>query len=90
VKWYLTQPLFIFERPGGLDFPGLALVLFGVGCMALAREKARVLAMLLAPIVLTVTASALHLYPFGHRLLLFLVPVMYLTWIPQMSLLAAV
>src|SRR5262249_9142927 len=50
-----------------------ALALF-VGCRYLAAGRARELALLLSPLPFVLLASGLHKYPFGDRLVLFLVP----------------
>jgi hypothetical protein len=60
-------------REMGLPFVVLALI----GAASLRRRPAR-LALLMAPLLLALFASALHLYPLGGRLLFFLVPCWWL------------
>ena len=65
--------------PGGfgsstVPLGGFAAVLALVGLRELARERWPVAVALALPVAFVLVASALHKYPFGGRLLLFLVP----------------
>ncbi|MGP0069901.1 MAG: hypothetical protein ACLQGP_40650 [Isosphaeraceae bacterium] len=75
------QILNAFDSPASLLTPlgvvlsaFLAMGLFLLGGVALARRWPGGLYLLVAPIFFTLTASALHQYPFHGRLLIFLVP----------------
>jgi hypothetical protein len=74
---------FIFERlfrnPVGLDTPlWLNGVLFLSGTVYLFRQKWEWAIALLGPLFLTLLASGFHLYPFGDRLVLFCIPLIFL------------
>lgn len=80
--WPVQRMAFFFANPLNFDTPMgakasalLALVLFLAGCVSLwNRGRRGVLAMLVAPIVVTMAVAYLRLYPFHGRLVLFLVP----------------
>ncbi len=82
VIWMLRRFMYLFVNPLDFSIPGLggkfpamvALGLFVVGCVAMARRDARLLGMLTMPLVLALLAGYLRLYPFHGRLVLFLVP----------------
>jgi hypothetical protein len=82
VAWPVRRMAFFFANPVNFDTPMgakgsalLALALFLAGCVSLCNRGRRdVLAMLTAPIVVTMAAAYLRLYPFHGRLVLFLVP----------------
>jgi hypothetical protein len=65
-----------FWTPSLPDATTLALV--ALGAALLVRRGARVASVLLAPVALTLIASALHAYPFSGRAVLFLVPIFVL------------
>ncbi|MBI5093012.1 MAG: glycosyltransferase family 39 protein [Candidatus Hydrogenedentes bacterium] len=60
----------------GLIQAGLGMFAFVLGCVALALTNRLRLAMVLAPIGVTLLASGVHKYPFADRLLMFLAPVL--------------
>jgi hypothetical protein len=66
---YLTTDLV------GLGFGGLALVAAFFGIKSLYATDRRRLALLVSPIVVTLLASCLKVYPFSGRLILFLSPI---------------
>jgi hypothetical protein len=77
-RWLLATFLQIFQNPVTVGLPGLGAFLFLVGSIVMfvyARQRFFVLG---SPILLTLVASALRLYPFGDRLILFLAPVFLL------------
>jgi hypothetical protein len=74
----LNSPSCVLTPLGVLPSAFLALGLFALGAVSLARRSAGGLFMLVAPIAFAVLASALHQYPFHGRLLLFLVPTVHL------------
>jgi hypothetical protein len=79
------QLLNVFNSPAGVVTPlgvmpsaFLALGIFAVGVASLGRRWKAGLWLLLAPILLSVVASAFRQYPFHNRLLIFLVPSIHL------------
>jgi len=74
LSWFESAFFKTFAFPVGLAATGIAAVAATLGAMELrARSWSKFLSLLL-PIVLALLASAMHLYPFQGRLLLFLVP----------------
>lgn len=74
IMWFVQTFFDVFENPVGIDLVGVAAfaLLMGVWAMALINKKH--LLLLTAPLGLTLLASGFHLYPFGDRLILFIVP----------------
>jgi hypothetical protein len=66
----------VFRNPGGLVPEIAAAGLFILGCISW-RHKQNLWPLLL-PILITLAASALHRYPFSQRLILFILPALYL------------
>lgn len=81
--YWFPQTLFAaLEMPGGflaqkVSLAGIAALVFAIGCLALASNR-RALFALLAPMAFTLLASGFHKYPFGDRLILFLVPLLFI------------
>ncbi len=76
--WYKRSFFDVFSFPGGLTFAGIAAVAVIVGANELRRRDLGKFLSLLLPIVVALLASSLHRYPFQGRLLLFLVPSLFL------------
>lgn len=76
--WLLQHYVNMFSTPAGFDVPEVAGILFLVGAVSLYATKRAALFIILFPLVLTLLASALYKYPFAERLLLFLLPMVYL------------
>ena len=83
LAWFGRTFFEAFSYPGGfaLTAPGAEISLaaigglaFLLGCVALQSGRREILFGLLAPIPIALLASGLHRYPFGERLILFLVP----------------
>ncbi|MFN8582483.1 MAG: hypothetical protein U0163_16100 [Gemmatimonadaceae bacterium] len=74
LKWYPVMFVRLFIDPGGFVLPGLAALAFVVGGVLLWERRRASAAMLISPFAFTLAASALALYPFTQRLLLFLLP----------------
>ncbi|MGD1901205.1 MAG: hypothetical protein ACFB9N_03090 [Geitlerinemataceae cyanobacterium] len=77
IGWFFDAIGRFFYRPlGFLGWTdGVAIAAFLVGAIALGRGGRRgTLALLLAPVAMTLLASYLHAYPFRERLVLFLAP----------------
>jgi hypothetical protein len=68
-----------FEGAFGTTGQWTLIALFICGIIALVRQRrAGLLAMLIAPVLVTLMASVLHKYPFSDRLILFLLPLLLL------------
>jgi uncharacterized membrane protein len=83
VGWYLRAITGMFEGPGGMIVADVsvampAALLFGLGWLWLWRRTPVAASCLLAPMAVAMAASMLHRYPFGGRLLLFVVPLLNL------------
>jgi hypothetical protein len=63
-----------FVDPGGQGSGLLSAALFTAGAAAVYRREKDLVVLLAAPFALTLIATALHRYPFGGRMMLFLVP----------------
>ncbi len=74
-RWPIDVFFRVFDDPVGLALPGLgaAALIIGVGSLWFG-DRAKVL-VLSFPVLVALLASALHVYPFSGRLLLFLVPI---------------
>lgn len=77
-RWFKATLLGMVENPGGMSPAWLAVAAMLAGAVYLLVTKRDVTLVLIAPVVLCLIASGLHKYPFGNRLLLFLVPVVIL------------
>jgi hypothetical protein len=75
-SWYANSVMGLFRTTLGVPRPlaGAAVLVFLVGCVALWRRNRAVLALLVVPVVMALLAAVAHLYGFGSRFSLFLVP----------------
>jgi hypothetical protein len=78
VQWYVVAFFQMFTKMLGYSLKGIGGLVFLLGCYALYKLNRPRLAALLLPFFLTLVASALHKYPFGSRLILFLAPAVIL------------
>jgi hypothetical protein len=80
IQWYGYSFLRVFKNPLGLSIYELFLTVlsFVAGIIIFYVHNKKILLIFLLPIVLTLIASHLHLYPFQGRLLLFITPLMFL------------
>lgn len=76
--WYGQVWLKFLEDPLKLPANLLTLLLVAAGGYALTQRSWRAGLALMAPLLLTLAASALQKYPFGERMLLFLAPTVLL------------
>jgi hypothetical protein len=75
VQWYVRTFFHTFDNPGGMAPAKLAALVFCAGAVNFVSKKKTVaLGLLLMPIILALAASALRIYPFSDRLILFIVP----------------
>jgi len=74
LKWFPETLIRFFDNPLGSPLPWLAVCVFIIGLVAVYRAHRPQLLLLIFPFLFTVLASGLHRYPFGKRLVLFLVP----------------
>ena len=74
--WLFNTFVEFFHIPLGLPdiFLGIAILAFLSGCASLWLQKRAILLTLLAPIIVTFFAAYLQKYPFGGRLVIFLIP----------------
>lgn len=83
VKWFFFKLFDLFSDPGGLklfwlELSGIAAALFFIGCYAMLGRNKNYFIVLVSPIILALAASGMELYPFSGRLLLFIVPSLFL------------
>jgi hypothetical protein len=81
--WLFDHFFAPFQHPGGMGGTeiragGIAGGLFLMGVVGLWKERKELAVALVLPAAFALAASALHLYPFAGRMLLFLVPMMVL------------
>lgn len=74
LKWFPDALIRFFDNPFGSPFPWVAVFILIIGLVAVYRAHRPQLLLLILPVLFTVLASGLHKYPFGKRLVLFLVP----------------
>ncbi len=72
--WIAKAFLDMFRSPLGLGWTGLMAVFFFCGCWFIYRRDRLLLWLLMAPLLLVLSAGAFDKYPFFERLVLFLVP----------------
>lgn len=80
IKWYLSNGINILKHPLGFNYLyGIAFifVIIGIGNFWKRKEKLY-FNLLILPIIILMIASALHIYPINGRLILFILPIIYL------------
>ena len=77
-RWVLGRAFRLVEFPGGLDHGGLPILCVLVGAVTLARRDRRAVAAWMGAFALALLAASAGVYPFEGRLVLFLVPAVYL------------
>jgi uncharacterized membrane protein len=78
LKWLYQSYFKMFHNPGSLGIASLAGVLFMVGCFSLWVQRKPSLFLLVLPIIIAMSVSFFHFYPFLDRMILFLLPSVYL------------
>jgi len=76
--WLLNAFFDMLRHPAGFMFNGIAAFLFIMGVHAFWRNNRIWLALLVLPLLFALAASALRMYPFTGRLLLFAAPALLL------------
>ncbi len=82
IKWYFEHLLMIFKSKlllGMAPVAGIWLIFFLGGLVSLFVRNKKIFFFLITPLFVTLIASALQLYPFYDRLILFLIPLVILT-----------
>lgn len=72
LKWFYQAFSNLFNF---IPVSKITLLFFVFGCISLFVKRRVLLFFLLTPLIITLIASSLHVYPFTHRLLLFYVPI---------------
>jgi hypothetical protein len=72
--WFPNKFFEVFTYPGGLPLAGLAALCFVIGYPAKFFENRHSFYILTLPVLMALVASGLHKYPFGGRLILYIVP----------------
>jgi len=74
VKWFGKTFFEVFTSPVGLPLPGLGALAFLLGTVSIFTRDKELFFILLSPVFVVLFVSALHLYPFKGRVILFIVP----------------
>jgi hypothetical protein len=77
-SWYYYALIGMLRNPATLPISVIVGVLLIVGAFSFVLRGWQLMLILIAPFLLTLIASALKKYPFGDRLLLFLLPILFL------------
>lgn len=77
-RWYFEAFFDVFASSLRFYLPGIAALMFLLGCYALYKHDKGRLCMLVSPLFLALLASMLHCYPFQGRFLLFAAPLLIL------------
>lgn len=78
LSWYGNAIIGMVKDPTQLPVNAVTAALLALGALSLALRQRRLMLVLLTPFLLALAASALRMYPFSGRLLLFLVPLLLL------------
>ncbi|HNQ20635.1 MAG TPA: glycosyltransferase family 39 protein [Bacteroidales bacterium] len=80
VKWYLNETIGILKNPIGFGvLYGLAFIFLLMGIYGFWIRKEKIYFNLLAfPLVVLILASVLQIYPINGRLVLFIIPIIYI------------
>lgn len=73
-SWFSSALSAIFRNPVGLSATSISVVAFSAGCLSLIFRRWQLGLALTASLLAALLASGLRKYPFGGRLLLFVVP----------------
>jgi hypothetical protein len=76
--WLVRTVQALIENPVGLSPVALGIALTSLGCVSLAVRRWKWGAVLVLPLIGALFASGFRKYPFGDRLMLFAVPILFL------------
>jgi len=76
--WFSNTLQSSFQNPLGLSFVSVTSVLLLIGCISIFLRKWTIGLVLVLTIMTTLAASGIQKYPFSGRLILFLVPIIFL------------
>lgn len=74
MRWFVNTFFEIFRNPTGLYLTGVGALTFLLGCIRLTADDSEKFLFLLISILATLITSGFGFYPFGDRMILFLVP----------------
>ena len=78
LHWFSSTYKDLMGRTLGYPWRAMYLVLMGVGAIVLWRRRSDAVAILLAPVAGALVAAAAHRYPFRDRLVVFILPSLFL------------
>jgi hypothetical protein len=78
LNWYYKTAINMLNDPAYLPISVITGLLFLVGIISFGIRRWQILSVVLTPIILTLAASALRKYAFSGRLLLFMLPLVFL------------
>ncbi len=78
IAWFHEAFSAMLTYPVGLTNVSIGIALLFVGCVSLFFRKWQLALILIMPFLTTLVASGLEKYPFSDRLLLFIVPIVFL------------
>ncbi|MGB8212211.1 MAG: glycosyltransferase family 39 protein [Anaerolineales bacterium] len=78
IKWYFNNIASMLNDPATLPLNIITFGMLIIGVISFALKRWQSMMILLAPFAMVLTASALDKYPFSGRLILFLVPFLFL------------
>ena len=78
LKWIYYNYFKMFNNPGNLEMASLAGILFIGGCISLWAHRKTSLFLLVLPMIIVMLVSFFHYYPFADRMIIFLLPSIYL------------
>ncbi|MBF0385041.1 MAG: glycosyltransferase family 39 protein [Candidatus Omnitrophica bacterium] len=74
MEWLKDSVISMFLKPLGINWPVLGLGLFSLGLLRLFKKDKTSFFVFILPFILVMAAAIIRKYPFGDRLVLFLVP----------------
>jgi len=78
IRWVWKAYLLAFRTPGGFKLPVFTPLVFLIGVVKLSARNRWLAAVLLLPTLAALAAGALGEYPYLHRLILFVLPMLFL------------
>lgn len=74
IKWFIELFFDVFSNPLAMTLTGIGALSFLAGCISMCTQKRREFIFIIAPVVITFLAAALHEYAFKGRFIFFLLP----------------